>query len=213
MPWDTNDPSKNVFVNCPFDSEYVPLLRPLLFTILYLGYNPRIASERSDSGEARIQKICELIKQSQMSIHDLSRLRSTRKNEFFRLNMPFELGIDIGCRMGGESEVRQRKCLILAKERYSYQRALSDLSGSDIKAHNDQPEEIVREVRNWFVENEKIQADSGTRIWESFNEFMAEFYQKRKQEGFRDRDLEIMPIPEFIQFVKDWLLLRGVQTA
>jgi len=27
----------NVFINCPFDKEYFPLLRPLLFTIIYLG--------------------------------------------------------------------------------------------------------------------------------------------------------------------------------
>src|SRR6266404_2208861 len=29
--------SKNVFINCPFDSEYNSLLRPILFTIIYLG--------------------------------------------------------------------------------------------------------------------------------------------------------------------------------
>jgi hypothetical protein len=54
----------NVFVNCPFDDKYLTLLRPLLFTIVYLGYRPRIASERSDSGENRLDKICELIQQS-----------------------------------------------------------------------------------------------------------------------------------------------------
>jgi hypothetical protein len=27
---------KNVFHNCPFDEEYVELLRPILFTLLYL---------------------------------------------------------------------------------------------------------------------------------------------------------------------------------
>lgn len=74
----TNNFSKNVFINCPFDSEYISLLRPLLFTILYLGYNPRIASESSDSGKIRFQKICELIEQSRISIHDLSRIRSSK---------------------------------------------------------------------------------------------------------------------------------------
>ncbi len=60
----------NVFINCPFDKEYHALLRPLLFTIIYLGYNPRIASERSDSAENRVDKICELIRDSNYSIHD-----------------------------------------------------------------------------------------------------------------------------------------------
>ena len=49
--------SDNVFVNCPFDEEYLPLLRQLLFTIIYLGLKPRIALEELDSGAPRIQKI------------------------------------------------------------------------------------------------------------------------------------------------------------
>jgi len=36
MPSETpEDFDKNVFINCPFDQEYLSLLRPLLFTILY----------------------------------------------------------------------------------------------------------------------------------------------------------------------------------
>ena len=85
------DFSRNVFINCPFDPEYIPLLRPLLFTVLFLNYNPRIASERFDSGEARINKICELIKCSRYSIHDISRIRSKKRGEYYRLNMPLEL--------------------------------------------------------------------------------------------------------------------------
>lgn len=30
-----DDFSKNVFVNCPFDKDYLSLLRPLLFTVVY----------------------------------------------------------------------------------------------------------------------------------------------------------------------------------
>lgn len=44
----------NVFINCPYDVEYLPLLRPLVFTVLYAGLNPRLASERLNSGETRI---------------------------------------------------------------------------------------------------------------------------------------------------------------
>lgn len=198
--------SKNVFLNCPFDDEYLSLLRPLLFTVLYLGYTPRIASERFDSGEARINKICNLIQESKLSIHDLSRIKSSKKNEFYRLNMPFELGVDIGCRLFKGGQATTKKCLILEKEKYRYKKALSDLSNSDIKSHNNDPERAVREVRNWFVETELRRADSGTKIWERFNEFMADFYAKRKGEGYKDKDLDMMPIPEFVHFIEDWLV-------
>ena len=195
--------SKNVFVNCPFDSDYLALLRPLLFTVLYLGYAPRIASAWLDSGEPRITKIVELIRQSKFSVHDLSRIASSEKEELYRLNMAFELGVDFGCRTFGD--VESKKFLILEKERFRYQKALSDLSGSDIKNHNNEPEDLVREVRNWFVETTSSRLASGTLIWEHFNEFMADFFQKRKEQGYRGRDLETMPTQEYLDFIREWI--------
>jgi hypothetical protein len=100
------DFDRSVFVNCPFDDAYLALLRPLLFTVIYLGYAPRIASERSDSGESRLDKICELIRSCRYSIHDLSRLKAARADEFYRMNMPFELGIDYGARQYGPEHLR-----------------------------------------------------------------------------------------------------------
>lgn len=71
-----------------------PVLRSILFTLLYAGLIPRLASEKSDSLEQRIEKILRLIKECKYSIHDLSRVKSKKANQFSRLNMPFELGID-----------------------------------------------------------------------------------------------------------------------
>jgi len=143
---------KNVFVNCPFDKQYVPLLRPLLFTVVDLGFSPRLASERSDSAESRIDKICGFIRQSKYSIHDLSRIRASEVGEFYRMNMPFELGIEYGCRRFGASPMGEKLCLILEQDLHEFRQALSDLSGIDIKKHDNRPEEVVRSVRDWFVE-------------------------------------------------------------
>ena len=41
---------RSVFINCPFDRSHVALLRPLLFTVVYVGFRPRIALEAFDSG-------------------------------------------------------------------------------------------------------------------------------------------------------------------
>jgi len=43
--------NRNVFINCPFDSQYSSFLRPILFTIIYFGFAPQIASQTADSGE------------------------------------------------------------------------------------------------------------------------------------------------------------------
>ena len=98
------DFGRNVIVNCPFDDAYRPLLRPILFVTLYLGLKPRIALESLDSGRPRIEKIIALIEQSKYAIHDLSRMQAERAGEYYRLNMPFELGLMsvVGCaRRGG----------------------------------------------------------------------------------------------------------------
>src|SRR5690606_26240878 len=119
-----------------------------------IGFNPRISLERNDSGEIRLYKIKELIESSMYSIHDLSRAKASKKGEYFRQNMPFELGLDLGCRdYNSKDQYKKKKILILEQEKYSTQKALSDLSFADCKCHKGEAEEIVYEVRNWFAEN------------------------------------------------------------
>lgn len=205
---DGEDFSKNIFINCPFDPKYTKLLTPILFTVIYLGYNPRIASERSDSGEAKFSKICGLIGNSKFSIHDISRLKASKKLEYYRLNMPYELGVDIGCRLFGSDKFKEKRCIIFEKEKYSYQKALSNLSGFDIKAHNNKPRKIIEELRHWFVENDAIMADSATKIWDNFNLFMTDFELTTTTKGYEQKDIQKMPIHEFIYFIKNWLIQK-----
>jgi hypothetical protein len=133
------DFDRNVFVNCPYDDAYLPLLRPILFVTLYLGLKPRIALESLDSGRPRIEKILSLIEESKYAIHDLSRMQAERAGEYYRLNIPFELGLDVGCRLFKAGRSSEKRCLILEAERYRYQAALSDMSNSDIAAHGNDP--------------------------------------------------------------------------
>ncbi len=51
---------KNIFINCPFDNNYKPILKALVFGITYLGYIPKL-SETIDSAETRIAGIQNLI--------------------------------------------------------------------------------------------------------------------------------------------------------
>lgn len=197
---------RNVFVNCPFDEAYYPLLRPLLFSVVYLGYHPRIATERSDSAENRIDKISGLIRDSKYSIHDLSRLAATKAGEFSRMNMPFELGVEYGCRLFGPGVLNEKQCLILETKRYDFMKALSDLSGVDIKSHSDEPDEVVRAVHNWFVETVGLRGiSSPTVMWYRFTDFTSDFYDARKAEGFTDDDLNMMPVPEYIDLIRAWV--------
>ena len=62
--------------------------------------------------EEKIDKISELIRESLYSIHDLSRLKSSQVGEFYRMNMPFELGVEYGCRRFGAEPLRRKRCLV-----------------------------------------------------------------------------------------------------
>lgn len=194
----------NVFINCPFDDQYFPLLKPLLFTIRKLGFNPRISLERNDSGEVRLHKIKELIEESKISIHDLSRAKAKKEGEYFRQNMPFELGIDLGCRdYSPDEKYKTKKILILEEEKYSTQKALSDLSFADCKCHKGEAEELVYEVRNWFAENILDSPPSASSIWDDYNFFYADLFDKKQKEGFTQKDIDRLPMAEFMKYINE----------
>lgn len=195
---------KAVFINCPFDADYHPLLKTLLFTIKALGFNPRITLERSDSGEVRLSKIKELLEKSGYSIHDLSRSRAKAIGEYFRQNMPFELGIDLGCRDYHQDQVyRTKKILILEEEKYSTQKALSDLSFADCKCHNGDAETLVFMIRNWFAENGARGLDSPSKIWDDYNFFNATLYKNLIEKKFSEKAIAELPMKEFMDYIDE----------
>ena len=201
-----SDFEKNVFVNCPFDDSFRQILLGVVFTIIYFGYKPRLALERADSAQSRIEKILGLIEGSKFGIHDLSRIESTKEGEYYRMNMPFELGIDYGCQKLKEGKWREKKILIMEKERYRFQKAISDLSGSDIKHHNDQVDKAIFAVRDWFVTEELNRGDSGNRVWDNFNDFQAYLYDQVVEKDGHD-SIDHVQIPEVIHHMKAWFKL------
>lgn len=147
MPFETN-----VFINCPFDKDYTPLLRTLSFTLLYLDLEPKL-SQTLSSSIIRINQIKQHIRNCKFSIHDLYRSKPLKKGDVPRFNMPYELGLDIGASEYGGKALKAKKTLILETERYHYQKVLSDISGQDIENHNDDPLTLNLKVRNWLSAN------------------------------------------------------------
>ncbi len=120
--------------------------------------------------------------------------------------MPFELGIDYGSRKFAENHFGEKKFLVIAKERFDYAKALSDLAGVDIKTHNDDVEELIRSVRNWFSNTVGLKnLKPGRVIFNDFIDFMADFDAERRSEGFNDADIYNMPTPEFAEFIDEWI--------
>lgn len=203
---------RSVFINCPFDEKYLNLLRPMIFTILYVGLEPRIALERLNSGESRFEKIVELIRSCKYGVHDLSRLKANKKGEYFRLNMPFELGVDVGCQRFCSGPHAEKKILILETEKYRLQAALSDMSNSDIEAHGDDPVRLVTVVRNWLHSEAGLKAPGPSEVWGRFNDVMADIDKRLRGSGYSDADIQSLPIVEFIAEVRRWLAAQPART-
>lgn len=195
---------QNVFVNCPFDSDYEPILQAILFCLVRFGLTPRIATERSNAGESRIDKIKELVEASKYSIHDLSRCQAREAGEHYRLNMPFELGLDYGCRAYAGSPYDRKQILMLEEQQYRYQAALSDLAGADIEAHGGDYEKAVRKVRNWLSGIGGFENVGAGSIVSEYEDFQAWYLKTQIDAGFSEDDILDFPTAELLQAMLLW---------
>ena len=72
------------------------------------------------------------------------------------MNMPFELGMDYGCRKSGVTPFDQKDFLVLEERKYRYKEALSDIAGLDIQFHKGDYEIAIRKIRNWIMEKKNL---------------------------------------------------------
>lgn len=141
----------HVFINCPFDAEYEGIFHALVFTVLACGFEPRRALEEDDAMEVRLHKIVRIIEECPLGIHDVSRTELDDQHQLPRFNMPFELGIFIGASHILRKRAARRRALVLDRERYRYQKFLSDIAGQDIRSHEGDAGKAIRVARDWVA--------------------------------------------------------------
>jgi hypothetical protein len=140
----------HVFINCPFDGRYKPIFNAVVFSVYALGFVARCSLEEDDAAEFRLAKIERMIEQCRFGINDLSAVALDIATSLPRFNMPFELGLFLGCRRFGPTNQNKKRTLILDSDQYRYRQFISDISGQDIRAHGGDPEKAIREVRDWL---------------------------------------------------------------
>jgi hypothetical protein len=161
----------SVFINCPFDEEYTPLLRAILFTVYRCGFYPKSALAEDNALDNRLDKIIRLINECRYGIHDISRTEPN-ENGLPRFNMPFELGIFFGAKKFGNKIQKSKNALIFEAVRFAYQEYISDLNGVDTKAHEKNPVIVIRKIRNWLKDASKRTTLPGYAvIIQEFDEF------------------------------------------
>ena len=190
----TPDREASVFVNCPFDARFKPLLDAIVFAAAACGMHVRSALEVADSGELRLQKIMRLLEGSRYSIHDISRVEPDPETRLPRFNMPIELGAALGMKHLGRARLRDHRMLVLDTDKYRYQKFASDLAGVDISAHGDAPAKAIGAVRDFFATHfpsplpSPSLIEDGYTVFESALPAMAKAANQTEAElTFRDR--------------------------
>lgn len=193
----------NVFINCPFDNEYKPLFNAIVFAIHDCGFIARSAQETEDGSQVRIDKIYTIIAECRYGIHDLSRTELDRETCLPRFNMPLELGVFLGAKRYGEKDQQRKSCLILDKERYRYQKFISDISGQDVKSHENNTKEVIHLVRDWLSHaSKRTLIPSGESIWTRYQEFQSDLPSMAKK---RQLDANRLIFNDYIALVTGWL--------
>lgn len=147
------DPSKSVFINCPFDSTFAPLFDAIVFATVCCGFMPRSALETGTVSEPRMVRITRAIFASRYSIHDLSRCTGEGNENFARFNMPLELGVAMARRFSGA--VPEHDWLVLVPKGHSYLRFVSDLAAYDPMTHDGTVEGVTVAVIAWLATREE----------------------------------------------------------
>lgn len=193
------DHDQNVFINCPFDEVYEPIFDAILFTVHRCGFILRCAKEFDDSSGIRISNIIQLINECKYSIHDLSRATYTDLDPLPRFNMPLELGITIGALHFGNKMQKSKNYLILESEKFRFKKIISDISGQDIKNHNNDPFESIKVVRNWLAfKKPTTKIPSPSIIIEEYNNFLIDLPEICIENKWISNELTYIEMKELI---------------
>jgi intergrase/recombinase len=199
------DYNKNVFINCPFDDDYYEIFNAILFVTHRCGFILRCSKEYDDSSGIRIKNIIELISQSKYSIHDLSRVTLDETAKLPRFNMPLELGICIGALEFGNKKQKENQYLVIESEKFRFKQFISDISGQDIKDHNNNSNDAIKIVRNWLSNKTSEKIPSASKIISEYERFISDLPELCKENQWIQEELTFA---EYSSLVTSWLTLK-----
>jgi len=141
------DYARSVFINCPFDQAFEPVLHAIVLAIVARGFEPRCARESEGQASPRIVRIATGLAESKYSIHDLSRYQGEGADNIARFNMPLELGMALGIR---HLRAAEHNWVALVPENFVHQKFISDLAGYDPYDHDQTPARVIKRVADWL---------------------------------------------------------------
>lgn len=182
------------------------MFRACTFAILDAGFIPRCSREVDDGTDFRLAAIVRIIRECRYGIHDLSRTELDAQAHLPRFNMPFELGVFYSAKHFGNALQKKKKCLILEKQKYRYQKFISDIAGIDVTPHQNSQKKLIQAIRNWLVTtSRRTTIPPGEKIDSRFRTFQSGMRKACRQ---RSVDYDSMPFIELVKNMTEWLILN-----
>jgi hypothetical protein len=136
---------ESVFLNIPYDAEFEDLYLAYIVGLTELGLKLNLTL--AVPNDRRLDTIIDLIEESNFSIHDLSRIESSKGIP--RFNMPLELGLAL---YRAKTSRGKHRVYVFESEAYRAQRSTSDINGLDPQIHGGTPKGVMAGLRNIFFQ-------------------------------------------------------------
>lgn len=200
MPAGATEFDNLVFINCPFDKRYYPMFRAIIFVVYRCGFTPATALNVDNGLENRLKKIFKCISSAKYGIHDISNTRLNSEG-LPRFNMPFELGLFFGANEYGAAKHKKKNAIIFDTYKFRYQKFISDLNGVDIKAHYNEPRNIIKSIRDWLVSaSGRKYLPGGTVLLSEYRKFEKSLPRLATNIGYTTNNL---PFNDYCSIVED----------
>jgi len=169
--------ARAVFLNLPYDRQFVPLYLAYITGVCSFRLIPRVALELP-GGARRLDRIVELILGCRYSFHDLSRVElDVRRPRTPRMNMPFELGLTV---MASYRNPKQHTWCVFEQDYRRVLKSLGDLAGSDVYGHGGKPKGVLREIANALVvEDRQLEMRQLLAVYRDVKTVLPDILKKR----------------------------------
>lgn len=111
-----------------------------------------------------------------------------------RFNMPFELGLFLGCRhFSAHAEQNSKGLLVLDSAPHRYRESFSDFAGYEVACHEGSVDRVILVVRDWLANSLEKRMYGAAKLQTEFRKFESqrpemarEFAPHADQVGFTD---------------------------
>lgn len=146
------EPLRDVFLNVPYDPSFERLYLAFIAGVNAFGFVAHATLEIPGS-KRRLDRILDLIRECNYSLHDLSRVQLDRRKPVTpRFNMPFELGLAVAWDKLGK---KGRNWFVFESLPYRLSKSLSDLGGTEAYIHGGTVSGVFRELCSAFVREKR----------------------------------------------------------